>query len=180
MRDLHEAARLLTVSGWRDYFQRAYAALATASGAYQEPNKTGWRAEEYAGQLPDDIAQGRPVWRSTDSAPNYARQWLSAQPCSCGWPPISCTFGAQCWQSGARWFLTHLFRRRSCHNNLSWQWVASTFSHKPHIFNRSTWRNMLAAPIAKAARPRWLPARRCSYEALAAVLPRMSGGEVND
>jgi deoxyribodipyrimidine photo-lyase len=39
------------------------------------------------------------------------------------------------WQAGARWFMTHLLDADIASNNLSWQWVASTFSHKPYIFN---------------------------------------------
>jgi len=39
------------------------------------------------------------------------------------------------WQAGARWFLHHLLDGDLASNNLSWQWVASTFSHKPYIFN---------------------------------------------
>ncbi|MEO1288954.1 MAG: FAD-binding domain-containing protein [Chloroflexota bacterium] len=41
------------------------------------------------------------------------------------------------WQAGARFFLTHLLDGDPASNNLSWQWVASTFSHKPYIFNLS-------------------------------------------
>jgi deoxyribodipyrimidine photo-lyase len=40
------------------------------------------------------------------------------------------------WQAGARWFLSHLLDGDPASNNLSWQWVASTFSHKPYMFNR--------------------------------------------
>jgi deoxyribodipyrimidine photo-lyase len=35
----------------------------------------------------------------------------------------------------SRWFLHHLLDGDVASNNLSWQWVASTFSHKPYIFN---------------------------------------------
>jgi deoxyribodipyrimidine photo-lyase len=40
------------------------------------------------------------------------------------------------WQVGARWFLRHLLDGDPASNNLSWQWVASTFSAKPYTFNR--------------------------------------------
>ena len=36
----------------------------------------------------------------------------------------------------SRWFLQHLLDGDPASNNMSWQWVASTFSHKPYIFNR--------------------------------------------
>jgi deoxyribodipyrimidine photo-lyase len=40
------------------------------------------------------------------------------------------------WQAGAQWFLRHLLDGDPASNNLSWQWVASSFSHKPYFFNR--------------------------------------------
>lgn len=40
------------------------------------------------------------------------------------------------WQGGAKWFLQHLIDGDPASNNMSWQWVASTFSHKPYFFNR--------------------------------------------
>ena len=40
------------------------------------------------------------------------------------------------WQDGAAWFLQHLLDGDPASNNLSWQWVASTFSHKPYAFER--------------------------------------------
>jgi deoxyribodipyrimidine photo-lyase len=40
------------------------------------------------------------------------------------------------WQAGARWFLEHLLDGDEASNNLSWQWIASTFSAKPYFFNR--------------------------------------------
>ena len=39
------------------------------------------------------------------------------------------------WQAGARFFLEHLVDADPASNNLSWQWIASTFSNKPYIFN---------------------------------------------
>lgn len=39
------------------------------------------------------------------------------------------------WQTGAHWFLEHLLDGDEASNNFSWQWVASTFSNKPYIFN---------------------------------------------
>jgi deoxyribodipyrimidine photo-lyase len=41
------------------------------------------------------------------------------------------------WQAGAAFFLAHLLDGDPASNNLSWQWVASTFAHKPYIFNRA-------------------------------------------
>ena len=40
-----------------------------------------------------------------------------------------------CWQAGARWMHHYLVDGDLASNHLSWQWVASTFSNKPYIFN---------------------------------------------
>ena len=40
------------------------------------------------------------------------------------------------WRAGADWFLEHLLDGDPASNHLSWQWVASSFSHKPYFFNR--------------------------------------------
>jgi deoxyribodipyrimidine photo-lyase len=59
---------------------------------------------------------------------NHARMWLASY--LVHWRRVR-------WQTGARWFLRHLLDGDPASNNLSWQWVASSFSHKPYIFNRS-------------------------------------------
>lgn len=58
---------------------------------------------------------------------NHARMWLAAYVVH--WRRIH-------WQAGAAWFLEHLLDGDPASNHLSWQWVASTFSHKPYYFNR--------------------------------------------
>jgi deoxyribodipyrimidine photo-lyase len=83
------------------------------------------------------------------------------------------------WQAGARWFLQHLLDGDPASNNLSWQWVASSFSHKPYLFNRanlerfSAGRYCVSCPLARAGCP-----FEASYEALQARLfrPLDSGG----
>lgn len=58
---------------------------------------------------------------------NHARMWFAAYVTH--WLRVR-------WQAGARFFLEHLLDGDPASNNLSWQWVASTFSHKPYYFNR--------------------------------------------
>ena len=57
---------------------------------------------------------------------NHARMYLASY--TVHWRRVS-------WQAGARWFLEHLVDADPASNNLSWQWIASTFSNKPYIFN---------------------------------------------
>ena len=58
---------------------------------------------------------------------NHARMWLAGYVVH--WRKVK-------WQAGARWFLQHLLDGDPASNNLSWQWVASTYSHKPYFYNR--------------------------------------------
>jgi deoxyribodipyrimidine photo-lyase len=101
-----------------------------------EPYKTGFEPDDYADELPTDIANARTpnacinhfIKDLTDTGyvHNHARMYLAA---------YVVHFRRVKWQAGARWFMTHLLDADIASNNLSWQWVASTFSHKPYIFN---------------------------------------------
>ncbi len=131
------AARLASELGWRDYWQRLYAQLGQAVWTDREEYKTGWTAGDYAAALPSEIERGctglacidsfSDELRQTGYLHNHSRMWLAAY--IIHWRRVR-------WQAGARWFLTHLLDGDPASNNLSWQWVASTFSHKPYFFNR--------------------------------------------
>jgi deoxyribodipyrimidine photo-lyase len=121
---------------WRDFWQRIY---------YQHPEwlwqdiesyKTGWHKHDYADELPEDIATGNTgvacidqfiqALLDTGYMHNHTRMYVAAYVVH--WRRIK-------WQAGAKWFLHHLIDGDPASNNLSWQWVASTFSNKPYIFN---------------------------------------------
>jgi deoxyribodipyrimidine photo-lyase len=131
------AAKLINELGWRDYFQRVYAQIGGQIWRDLESYKTGWAPSDYAESLPADIASGETELACVDAFSrdlsehgylhNHARMWLAS---------YVVHFRRVRWQAGARWFLTHLLDGDPASNNLSWQWVASTFSHKPYIFNR--------------------------------------------
>jgi deoxyribodipyrimidine photo-lyase len=122
---------------WRDYWRRLF--LLWGDGVWQdrEDYKTGWRGSEYADELPQDIAQASTglacidgftnELHATGYLHNHARMWVAAY--LVHWRRTK-------WQAGARWFLTHLLDGDPASNNLSWQWVASTFASKPYFFNR--------------------------------------------
>jgi deoxyribodipyrimidine photo-lyase len=132
-----ESEKFITELGWRDYYQRIYAGIGNGIWSDREPYKMGLRPEDYADDLPEDIREGRTglacidAFRddlvSTGYMHNHARMWTAAYVIH--WRRVK-------WQAGARWFLEHLLDGDPASNNLSWQWVASTFSHKPYIFNR--------------------------------------------
>jgi deoxyribodipyrimidine photo-lyase len=137
-RERPSSEKLINELGWRDYWQRVWRQLGDGIWRDQEPLKTGHPPERYAAELPTDIAEGRTGLACMDGfiaelhssgwLHNHARMWLAAY--LVHWRRIR-------WQVGAAWFLRHLLDGDPASNNLSWQWVASSFSHKPYIFNRA-------------------------------------------
>lgn len=131
------AAKFASELAWRDYWRRLYAQWGQEVWQDRENYKTGLHAEDYAPTLPRDIELGQTglvcmdsfsfELRQTGYLHNHSRMWLAAY--IVHWRRVR-------WQAGARWFLTHLLDGDPASNNLSWQWVASTFSHKPYFFNR--------------------------------------------
>jgi deoxyribodipyrimidine photo-lyase len=166
--------KLINELGWRDYWQRLWYQLGDGIWVDREPLKTGHPPEAYGPELPGDIAAGVTGLACIDGFAaelsgtgwlhNHARMWLAAYVVH--WRRVR-------WQAGARWFLQHLLDGDPASNNLSWQWVASSFSHKPYIFNRanlerfSSGRYCLGCPRAGAGCP-----FEASYEALEARLFR--------
>lgn len=131
------AGRLLAEFAWRDYWQRLYEQWGEGVWEDREEYKTGHAAGSYAARLPGDIAAGETglacmdgfarELRETGYLHNHARMWMAAYVVH--WRRVR-------WQAGARWFLEHLIDGDAGSNNLSWQWVASTFSQRPYYFNR--------------------------------------------
>lgn len=137
LKDAFHGAKFITELAWREYWQRLYRELENAIWRDQEAYKTGFLPEDYSDALHADIAEGRTGLACMDAFArelagtgylhNHARMWVAAYVIH--WRRVK-------WQAGARWFLTHLLDGDPASNNLSWQWVASTFSHKPYFFNR--------------------------------------------
>lgn len=123
---------------WRDYWQRVYRVIGDGVWQDLEPWKTGFAADDYAAELPDDIRRAdtdSPCINSmirelheTGYLHNRLRMYLASYVVH--WRRVK-------WQAGAAWFLEHLLDGDPASNNLSWQWVASTFGSKPYIFNQS-------------------------------------------
>jgi deoxyribodipyrimidine photo-lyase len=132
-----DAAKLINELAWRDYWQRLYVKLGNNIWQDQEEYKTGYQARDYAAELAADIQAGTTgrlcidsfsrELKATGYLHNHMRMWLAAY--IIHWRKIK-------WQVGAKWFLQHLLDGDPASNNMSWQWVASTFSHKPYFFNR--------------------------------------------
>ena len=132
----NDAYKFINELSWRDYWQRLYQQIGNEIWENQEPYKTGYMDYEYADDLPDDIQNGTTgvklidnivqELRETGYLHNRYRMYFASYVVH--WRGVK-------WQTGARFFLIHLLDGDPASNNLSWQWVASTFSHKPYIFN---------------------------------------------
>ena len=117
---------------WRDYWQRVYVSIGDGIWQDREPAKTG---VVYTGEIPVDWGRTGLACMDGFAAEleangylhNHARMWVAA---------YLVHWRRSAWQAGARWFLQHLVDGDPASNNLSWQWVASTFSAKPYFFNR--------------------------------------------
>ena len=131
-----KAEKFIQELAWRDFWQRIYRKHPTWIWEDIEDYKTGWRPENYSDALPPDIEDGETgvacidhfirTLLSTGYLHNHARMYVASYVVH--WRRVK-------WQAGARWFLQHLLDGDPASNNLSWQWVASTFSRKPYIFN---------------------------------------------
>ena len=131
-----QISRFIQELAWRDFWQRALTQHPDWAWEDIETYKTGFLPEEYADLLPEDIAQGSTGIACIDAfiheltatgyLHNHARMYLAS---------YVVHFRRVKWQAGAQWFLQHLLDGDVASNNLSWQWVASTFSRKPYIFN---------------------------------------------
>lgn len=131
-----QISKFIQELAWRDFWQAVLTQHPKWAWQDIEAYKTGFHAEDYADMLADDIAQGCTgvacldafihELKSTGYIHNHARMYLAS---------YVVHFRRIRWQAGASWFLQHLLDGDVASNNLSWQWVASTFSHKPYIFN---------------------------------------------
>lgn len=121
---------------WREYWQGILAHNPEWMWNNAEDYKTGFENDDYSDVLPDDIKAAQTGVASLDHflrqllcegwIHNHARLYLAAY--ICHWRRVK-------WQVGARFFLNELLDADPASNNLSWQWVASTFAHKPYYFN---------------------------------------------
>ena len=115
----NDAVKLINELAWRDYWQRLYVQLGEGIWQDCEPYKTGFRASDYAEDLPEDVAGATTTLACMDSFSqqltdtgylhNHARMWFAAYVVH--WRRVR-------WQAGARWFLEHLVDGDPASNNL--------------------------------------------------------------
>ena len=169
--------KFISELAWRDYWQRLYQVWGEGVWLDREDYKTGWASGDYSPDLPEDIRDGTTPLacmdafsgelRTTGYLHNHARMWLAAYVVH--WRRVQ-------WQAGARWFLVHLLDGDPASNNLSWQWVASTFSHKPYFFNRENVEKYTSGRYCEACPARVHCPFDASYEELSGRLFRVKAG----
>ncbi len=120
---------------WRAFFHLVY--QEESDRILQDLEKPKVSLSNHQTTLPEDIRQGETglpsmdtliqILRQTGYLHNHARMYLAS---------YVIHFRQVSWRAGADWMYALLIDGDFSSNHLSWQWVASTFSHKPYIFNR--------------------------------------------
>lgn len=134
--DIKPIEKFIQELAWRDFWQRVYRQNPSWIWNDVEDYKTGFAPEDYSDTLPEDVSTAQTdcaainyfitTLQTTGYLHNHARMYLAAY--IVHWRRVK-------WQAGARFFLAHLLDGDPASNNLSFQWVASTFSNKPYFFN---------------------------------------------
>ncbi len=129
----NKAEKLLNEFAWREYWRTVWYAYGDAIMHDMQAPKVALAFDE----LSDDIqtaSTGLPCMDSFISElaeagylHNHARMWLAAY--IVHWRRTD-------WQLGAQWMHDQLLDGDYASNHLSWQWISSTFSHKPYFFNQ--------------------------------------------
>ena len=119
---------------WREYYQRVYEQL---GDAITHTNLEAPKVVLGNRPLPDDIRFGTTglacmdeninELRETGYMYNHARMWVAS---------YIIHHRKVAWQQGAQLFLQHLLDGDPASNSLGWQWIASTYSHKPYLFDQ--------------------------------------------
>ncbi len=126
--------KFLQELAWREYYQRVYEQF---GDGITETNLESPKVTLGQNPLPDDIRFGTTglacmdeninELRETGYMYNHARMWVAS---------YIIHHRKVAWQHGARFFLQHLLDGDPASNSLGWQWIASTYSHKPYLFDQ--------------------------------------------
>ncbi|MFY8051131.1 MAG: FAD-binding domain-containing protein, partial [Armatimonadaceae bacterium] len=126
--------KFLQELAWREYYQRVYEQY---GDGITHTNLDSPKVTLGQNPLPDDIRFGTTglacmdeninELRETGYMYNHARMWVAS---------YIIHHRKVAWQHGARFFLQHLLDGDPASNSLGWQWIASTYSHKPYLFDQ--------------------------------------------
>ena len=132
----YDAIKFWQELGWRQFWRHLYGLWGDGIYKDREAPKVplGNGTEE---ELPAEIVEGRTGLVCMDETVrelvetgyihNHARMWFAS---------FVVHFRKLGWKAGEKFFYRHLLDGDPASNALSWQWVASTFSHRAYLFNR--------------------------------------------
>lgn len=125
--------KLLFEFAWRDYWRQIWYVIGNKIYTDIEAPKVNLKRKT----LPKDLIEAQTGLKCIDSfvedlrssgyIHNHARMWLASY--------VIYWLGVD-WRQAARWMHDLLIDGDQASNNLSWQWIASTFSSKPYFFNK--------------------------------------------
>lgn len=127
------ALKLISELSYRDYFHQVWQRfgpailqeLETPKVALGQKPLPDFIRQEFTGLVcMDEIIH---TLQQTGYVHNHARMWFAAY--AVHWLKID-------WRQAADWFEQQLLDGDIASNHLSWQWIASSFSSKPYIFNK--------------------------------------------
>lgn len=132
----YDAMKFWQELGWRQFWRLVYGRLGNRVYEDLETAKVN-----LGGNFPEELAEEVQTGRTglvcmdesvrelveTGYMHNHARMWFAS---------FIIHFRKLGWRAGERFFYRHLLDGDPASNALSWQWVASTFSHRPYIFNK--------------------------------------------
>lgn len=134
--DWPQAYRFVQQLSWRQFFQQKWQLNHDAPRQAQQAYKTGWQDGDYQMQIPQQVLQAQTPsalinqliveLQTTGYLHNHGRLYLASF--------VVHWLGVH-WRTGADWMLQELADGNLASNHFSWQWVASTSSPKPYIFN---------------------------------------------
>lgn len=132
----YDATKFWQELGWRQFWRLVYGRL--GNGIYEDLESPKVNlGEKFAEELPEEIQKGKTGLVCMDESVrelietgymhNHARMWFAS---------FVIHFRKLGWKAGERFFYRHLLDGDPASNALSWQWVASTFSHRPYLYNK--------------------------------------------
>ena len=131
--NIDEMEKLIFELSVRDFFQKVY---------WRDPdaikqNMFGKQRNVVDSQLPEAVVKAETGIKMLDHAiknlyetgyvHNHARMWIAS---------LVCNVGQTKWEIPAKWLYYNLLDGDPASNNLSWQWVAGTFSRKKYYANQ--------------------------------------------
>ncbi|WP_019880994.1 MULTISPECIES: FAD-binding domain-containing protein [unclassified Methylophilus] len=143
------AHKLTAELSYRDYFRQVWYRFGAAIMQPMESPKVALGEKP----MPDFIPQGFTGLVCMDEivrqlqqhgyVHNHARMWFAAYVVH--WLKID-------WRQAADWFESQLLDGDTASNHLSWQWIASSFSNKPYLFNKENLIKFGGEPWCKQCR----------------------------